>query len=144
LDDITALGQRVFTLESQFRRLPDAVSGRKSVTTLTSVFLVAGLASTAWKRVDLSTRVPSNTGKVLVHVRGTASGVNGAVQVQLRLGPGATPFSALNQPAVGVAGVTVAADNSIWIPYSGGVEVLATISGSATYSLTLEGYEVSP
>ncbi len=130
-------------MESQLRGQRSSGASASVVSSLCSVFLIAGAAGTPWHQVDLSNRVPAGCIRVLIHVRGTATGVNGSVQISLRAGPGGASISAINQPAVGVAGVTVAADNSIWIPFTGGLDVAATLVGTATYSLTLEGLEVS-
>ena len=143
MESVGDLSRRLAQVESQIRGQRGASGFPAVASSLCSIFLIAGAASTAWHRVDLANRVPVGCMWVLIHVRGSATGINGSVQVSLRSGPGSASISAISQPAVGVAGATVAADNSIWIPFTGGFDVATTLAGTATYSLTLEGFEVS-
>lgn len=143
MSEIGELSLRVANLEAALRRIDTTPVGAISALTGTvvNVPLLSGTATQALTLVDLSKKYP--TAKwVMLHFRATATGLAGSCSVQYKQAPGGSLLTPVNILAVGVAAVVVSNDNHVRVPLTnGGFYLGATVAGTASWSVTLKGYE---
>ena len=141
--DLDEMSLRLANLEAALRRIPVAVSTATGlVGTVVNVPLASGTATQALKLVDISKKYPAAKW-VTLHFRGTATGITGSCTVQYKQVPGGSLLTPIIILAVGVALVSVSNDNHVRVPLTnGGFYIGATVVGTGSWSVTLEGYEV--